>query len=367
MKLLAIVFFSIAIFDAFAQKTGRIMIMLPKTKIQLSKQSNFFILDVIDERQKKNTGAILLDGTTLFPIDFENGVERSLFEFWNYSVSRKSEKALPITITIKELSLHEKLNSAASIDGELTISLAFGWKRQETDVSLSTYTIKSNYNRSKNTEVDYSDMMRRKLTDALIHIDKWLLANEGKQASLVKTVHLTFKEPEYTDDADTLLYTPQRKLQWTDFKALGSQRSSRFAAAVFTSIAYEGHARSVGSVLEVEITIKSFLLRSMSWVKASTPRDAYALEHEQTHFDITRLMAERFKERLLNLELTVDDYDSQIQYQFIEAFRDMHKEQKRYDGDTQHGLNSAQQAIWNENTQSKIRQIYSPGSAIQAP
>jgi phage regulator Rha-like protein len=69
-------------------------------------------------------------------------------------------------------------------------------------------------------------------------------------------------------------------------------------------------------------------------------------------------MAERFIENLKILDLTIDDYDSQIQYQFIESFREMHEEQKKYDGQTRHGLNTDLQRQWNERIKTEITRIF---------
>jgi hypothetical protein len=107
----------------------------------------------------------------------------------------------------------------------------------------------------------------------------------------------------------------------------------------------------------VEIAVKTFLVKSMSWARLNARND-YTLRHEQLHFDVTRLIAERFKERLKKLDLTVEDHDSQIQYEFLEAFRDMDREQKSYDGQTQHGLNTSQQEQWDRKISGQIARLY---------
>ncbi len=88
-----------------------------------------------------------------------------------------------------------------------------------------------------------------------------------------------------------------------------------------------------GKNLQVTIAMKVFMVKSMSWGRPDA-RNAYTLSHEQTHFDITRLIAERFVEKLKKMDLTIEDFDSQIQYEFLESFRDMNTEQEKYDGDS---------------------------------
>ncbi len=74
--------------------------------------------------------------------------------------------------------------------------------------------------------------------------------------------------------------------------------------------------------------------------------DSYSLGHEQLHFDITYLVAQRFKQRIRRLPLTRDDYDSMIQYEYLEAFREMNQLQDEYDGETRNGTNTSAQQEW---------------------
>ncbi|MNL35691.1 hypothetical protein D3C87_1577340 [compost metagenome] len=108
----------------------------------------------------------------------------------------------------------------------------------------------------------------------------------------------------------------------------------------------------------VEIGLKTFMVKSMSWGRPES-RDAGTLRHEQIHFDITRLVVEKFKERLRKAELTFEDYDSEIQYQFLEAFREMNHDQEQYDGETGHGLNAGVQAAWDKKIAQQIEALYS--------
>ena len=100
------------------------------------------------------------------------------------------------------------------------------------------------------------------------------------------------------------------------------------------------------------------MVKSMSWGLPEA-KNAGTLRHEQLHFDITRMVVERFKKRLLSGDLTIEDYDSEIQYQFLESFREMNTEQEAYDGATGHGLNAAAQAEWDRKVSKEISSIYS--------
>jgi hypothetical protein len=96
------------------------------------------------------------------------------------------------------------------------------------------------------------------------------------------------------------------------------------------------------------------MLKNSTWVRDLALND-YSLNHEQRHFDIARLITERFKRKLTPETLTLTDYNSEIQYQFIESFRDMNELQKQYDRETQHGINQAAQAYWNQKIDAELR------------
>jgi hypothetical protein len=99
--------------------------------------------------------------------------------------------------------------------------------------------------------------------------------------------------------------------------------------------------------LFITLNIEVFFIKSASWVLPNY-QNIYALAHEQLHFDITKLVSERFKQKLRQTPLNQDDYDSIIQYQYLESFREMNKLQYRFDQETNHGLNRTEQLRWHD-------------------
>lgn len=161
--------------------------------------------------------------------------------------------------------------------------------------------------------------------------------------TIIKIVFTPDRRPE-NPDSDSLFYQPHRKLNWADFKATPPLRGPS-AAVSYTSFAYEGSSLLKKDTLQINLTLQVFFIKSASWVK-SFARDSYSLEHEQIHFDITWLVALRFQQRIRSMELTADDYDSIIQYQYIESFREMNKLQEAYDRETNHGQSPDAQKKW---------------------
>ncbi|MCO4294740.1 hypothetical protein NF867_17895 [Solitalea sp. MAHUQ-68] len=145
------------------------------------------------------------------------------------------------------------------------------------------------------------------------------------------------------DLTDTLFYNPQRLLVWSDFKA-APRATSSYSAAAFTGFGYTGKIRYSNDTAIIAIRLEVYFIKPFSWVHENS-KNNYALAHEQRHFDITYLITERFKQRLLETDLDAD-YDSIIQYQYIQAYREMNRLQEKYDNETRHGLIESEQERW---------------------
>ncbi len=159
---------------------------------------------------------------------------------------------------------------------------------------------------------------------------------------IVKVVFVMDKRPD-DPGSDTIFY-PARKLRWTDFRGTPSMRGPS-AAVAFTSFAYEGSSLLRKDTLQITLRLQVFFIRSASWVRSGN-MDSYSLAHEQLHFDITYLVARRFMQKIRQLPLTKEDYDSMIQYEYLESFREMNRLQDDFDGETRHGTIVSAQQEW---------------------
>lgn len=168
-------------------------------------------------------------------------------------------------------------------------------------------------------------------------------------------IQLNFEEKQdgASPTSDTVFYTPNRRLEWTDFLAQPSP-SGPSAAVAYTSFAYDGNSNLENDTLRITLRLQVFFIKSASWVRPDA-RNSYALAHEQLHFDITRLVVERFKQKLRQTALNRDDYDSIIQYQYLQSFREMNKLQYKFDQETNHGLNPAAQLRWRDKVNVGLR------------
>ncbi len=344
--------------QVFAQNTGNNQILaLKKGRISLKKSEAYYLADVLDMRAGGSAiiGNVYVYGKSVNLLAPKT-INAALYGHWNHSLQDPQENALPLEVLIDDFIVVERRIAPNKISGEMRVKLTFQWTRSGKKLFLTNYSTATTYTRPEQG-FDHEAVVRRLVDGGLRHFDQWMSINDGKNPLLARNVELIFEEDLHSNQKDTVFYDPGKKLTWYDFQGNDSRRSGKYAAAVFSSMAYEGNSRMGSAGIQVTIALKIFMVRSMSWGRAEA-RNAYTLAHEQTHFDITRIVAQRFKERLKKLDLSIEDYDSQIQYEFLEAFKEMNEEQEAYDGETRHGLDTAAQAAWNQKISAEISRIY---------
>ena len=72
-----------------------------------------------------------------------------------------------------------------------------------------------------------------------------------------------------------------------------------------------------------------------------------ALEHEKRHMDITEVYARKFRQLVSTSLFTASHFQEEIGRLFKEIVSQQREEQTRYDQETNHSINTAQQQKWN--------------------
>jgi len=276
------------------------------------------------------------------PVDLHGGALPAVKQFITHSLP--ADKSLhPIIIGLKKLTVVESALAGGRIEGHITLGLSFYLKREDTVIHLSDYNGGAVYNRYAGQSVEPT--LRLALKNSLVYINSWMDKQAGSNVKLAKAVKLTFTDYKEAHEGDTIYYSPKRPLTWEDFQS--KIPGSKFDAEVFPTIGYEEHTEINKGIISVRVTLKVALPKSASWAKESSRTD-YALNHEQRHFDIAKIAAERFMKKVEQENLPVDNYDGYINVDYLDAYREMSNMQKLYDSETRHGSNQAAQQQWNE-------------------
>lgn len=319
----------------------------------------FYVADVIDERRERKAVTYLIPSnsnpakpTPAQPVDLQGGGLNAIRQFIRQGM-RRNTTLRPVVVRLKECQVSETAGTSGRVDGKVTVTMAFDIQNEGKTVRSVEYKGGARYSRLASQLTVVEPTLRQSLTDALKFLNTWMEQNAHHTEALALGLKVSFKDYTQNTDPDTLFYNPKNPLTWSDFRA--QPRPGRFAAAVFPSFAYEGESKTINGVVHLTITMKVFVVRDASWVRAG--RDDYGLNHEQRHFDIVKLVAERFKQKIKPSALTVEDYNSIIQYEFLESWREMTRMQEQYDSETGHGTNQSGQEAWNQRIDEDLRKF----------
>lgn len=323
------------------------------------KPTEFYIAGIVDERKDATAIAWLLPSpkntaaSGLVPVDLQGGTKTALQEFVKKSLPANTSLR-PVIIRLKECLITEEAGEKGIVEGKITVRMSFELQGEEGNVHLTDYKSGLKYRRSASQHGLVEPALRRALVSSLEYFNNWMDREAGENIKLARGVKVFFTDHIQNVEDDTVFYTPDRPLKWEDFKAM--PRSAKYAALVFPSFAYKGDSEIVDGYVHLYLNMKVFVLKNSSWVKDAA-RDAYGLNHEQRHFDIVKLVVERFKQKIQSAELSPTDYDGVIGYMYIEAFREMNRLQDAYDSETRHGLNKPAQERWNKRIEEELKRF----------
>jgi len=299
------------------------------------KPSGFYISDVQDARNNK---------LSILGKDLQGGGAASLYKYLENNFPRDRAKR-PVVIKIKELALTETNKKDGSVDGQLQLHFSFGLKKDYGFEHLVDYRGGLKYKKSQSDKTSIERYIRPLITASLTYFDDWVKDNEPVNRKLATAVKFNFTDYHEQPEGDTIYYSPKRPLTFNDFKSR-NRPSGNYGAVVFPSIGYEQEAKIVKGVIQVAIAMKAFLPKSAAWVSEGSKND-YTLNHEQRHFDITKIIANQFKQKVLAAKLTPDTFEGFITIQYLDSLRDLHTMQTAYDQETSHGMNRLVQERWN--------------------
>lgn len=349
-----------------AQQAGPLAPIKLLAPTQTFAPQEFYVAQVVDERpDRRAVAALLLPPTvaTLAPksqtVDLQGGGLAAIRQFVQQSLP-PNKQLRALTIRLRECTVTETSDPKAPgrVEGRVTIKMAFDWERDGQTVALTEYQGAARYGRPAGQLAAVEPTLRQALTESLRYLHTWVGKNAPHNPKLATGVEVFFTDYTDNQEPDTLFYDPRRPLQFADFT--GVRRSGgNTVAVVFPNFAYQGSTKVVGGKMQLRVAMKTFVVRSSSWV-ADHARTPATLNHEQRHFDVVKLVVERFKQRIWQDTLAVDYYAGHLQHQYLLSYQEMNRLQEQYDGETGHGTNEAAQARWNERLTRALRALASP-------
>ena len=319
----------------------------------------FYIANMIDERDDRAAVAWLLPASPngkspsakTYPIDLHGGGLAAIRHFIDRNLPHNAALR-PITVSLKKFMATETASAGSSVEGQVVVSLSFSLVQDDELKHLIDYNGAAKYTRTAGPPQEIEPTLRHMIENGIKYFDRWMNNQAATDIALAKSVKVTFTDHNEKPEGDTIYYSANRPVTWDDFK--GKTPQSRYAAEVYPTIGYEEHVEVNNAVIIVALDIKVCLPKSACWVLAGSQSD-YTLNHEQRHFDIAKIAAEHFKQRIKSEKLPVTNYDGYINVDYLDAYREMDTLQKQYDNETAHGTDRVAQERWNKKIDKGLR------------
>ncbi|MBA4851100.1 hypothetical protein [Emticicia sp. BO119] len=320
-------------------------ITLKDTRIDI-KPVGYHIAGVKDGRpQTNNIGTIITSLNEKEPVSVTGGVKNGIQNFIARTLA-KDVNTVPILYHIKKLTIAETRREGG-INGRMSLSVSFERIGRNDTISLVNSDVFMDYKRSVVATPNMNNLesvLHQLIVQTLDYFTDWIAINHEKHEALSKGVEITLL-PDYTkNDRDTIYYET-RKVNWDDFRGRPAS-VTRYGAAIFSNFGYHSSFKVSKGLIQAYIETRTYMVRGMSWANETAKTD-YSLAHEQLHFDITKLVVERFKKKIKAMHAeSIEDLNSMIQYEYLESYKEMNRLQREYDDQTRHSIDTFKQAEW---------------------
>lgn len=310
----------------------------------------FYVEQITDERADKSAVAWVFPASNskqkpiLQTVDLKGGSLPAIQNYIWQSLPR-NKSLRPIVVRVKECKITESLATPGRVEGKVAVSLSFDLQNEIGNIHLTDYRIDTKYNRPDNQANILAPALQESFTSALKYFNNWMNIQAGHNPKLAKAVQVDFKDHRDKTEGDTIYYASNRPLTWNDFQE--KPKSGKYAALVFPSFGFDEHREVVNAKIRLHLDMKIYVPKSACWVKDGDRFD-YTLNHEQRHFDLVAIVGKHFEQKIKAAKLPVANFDGVINVAFYESFREMNNLQKRYDDETEHGINTSQQEHWNK-------------------
>lgn len=156
--------------------------------------------------------------------------------------------------------------------------------------------------------------------------------------------------------AQQIEWTESTKLTWNDFRsAVSTSQKTNVAAYAYCGWKIE---TELSSDLKQPIVfeIRTYFDPAKSWKDPSKAND-YILNHEQKHFDIAEIYARKIRKAVAEKIKNSADYNKYFKTFYAQLTREYKDFQKKYDSETEHGINTKKQEEFNLLIEKELSQL----------
>jgi hypothetical protein len=153
----------------------------------------------------------------------------------------------------------------------------------------------------------------------------------------------------------TIYFDFNRKLAWSDFQGIVPPFAP-WGAMTASGFSFNSSMNEYQNDLHISVGIYTFFTKHDSWKKPGI-NSAYHLEHEQHHFDITRLYAQKLMDEISKANFTKSNYRKLLYSLFDKVYAESLAYQHEYDAQTKNSMNVEKQKEWNKKISAEIKKL----------
>lgn len=156
-------------------------------------------------------------------------------------------------------------------------------------------------------------------------------------------------------DGDTMVWSSPTRLTWADYQGVVPSPRPGAAASTLRLLAQPEMGRDGQVIWYIHPTFS----RSRSWVIANPKDPDRLLAHERSHFDLAEVYARLVRNYLVeNPPKTYSSDEGRMMNSRITALRaELDSEGMRYDVETKHGMDAAEQARWAAHIAERLNEL----------
>lgn len=230
---------------------------------------------------------------------------------------------------------------------------------EHTNVELNTDPIDDIKYRDKGFKIhcsykDAIDYLKQKATEKganLIKITQHKYPDQWSTCHRISASLYNVTDPEQYEKE--IIWSQDRKLHWSDFKAERSPfPSNTIAAYSYCQLGFTGGAH--GAFSKARFSVLATFHKKQSWVtNDETQLSEQGLKYQQLRFDLCEVYARRLYKELADRKLTPYNM-SEANNIYQQIFEEYDQRQIDMDKETDHGILESEVELWSKNIMSEL-------------
>ncbi|SFU43937.1 protein of unknown function [Pustulibacterium marinum] len=156
---------------------------------------------------------------------------------------------------------------------------------------------------------------------------------------------------------EAIVWNGYQRLSWKDFQGV-PDLSTDAAAVTASGLSYDLSASiSKNEIVVVNCKVSAFFYPTESWFKPEFADD-HILAHEQLHFDITELMARKFRKRIAETKFS-KNVKAEVKTIYNQMNKSLDSLQTAYDASANYSMNKKAQLSWQKKINKELLQLNS--------